>query len=1018
MDRPATDSDDLEDIRFAVVMNGGVSLAIWIGGVTAEINRLAESRPRAGGGAYEGLLDIVRATARVDIISGTSAGGINGAFLALATVYGLDLQALGDLWAKQGSFSDLLRGPLEKDPPSLLRGDDYFLVRLREALDDLFPKDWESAYRPPDEAPVNLTITSTLLEGEPAPFIDDFGTRLTEIDHRARFKFVRSDYTRTEDDPFHSPAVVRHLALAGRSTASFPAAFEPSFVPVSGPGPDGDHPDMREVVSFPHSRFVLDGGVLMNQPIKPALEAIMAQPAHRQVRRILAYVNPDPRADVTPGPPHDPKDMPTMAKVLLNSLVTLPGSQSVKEELQEIVDHNRRVRDRRQSRVDLVSALGPDLHSLAERLFDSYRRVRRRRSISWIATTVANVLVEQPRPTGDPGAEPPPAWTREELVAAFERSDFTLIPKTLPSANEPVSTLDWGLSPVERLGALGVDVFKRAIWLAPFADPALRGRLRAQRLELHKHLRSVRAMRSDDLKFWREEVVTREKGAVTSLPAPPAISSDRPKRLTEWASDALRRWPVWDRKHLERREEILRSLEFVARGIVQVLIQSGEDLRRIVEEAKQSADSGWREEAERLENLLELILGPFTAIASVDSALRQLMFLEVCQVTLGGDDQDVQQDVALIQFSGNCDTSFIDRTMTTAEKLAGANLAHFAAFYKEGWRVSDWIWGRLDGSTRLCQAVLSPNRLRQFGGTSSEAYDLIRRVAVEDAPELDQAELELRFPEDSCKDELRFLSDRTVPVPPSLPSCAMAIARRIHLEILRVELPRLEIACRLDLKRGAGDRGLASAFLTSYETRRAQHPNGQLSAKAVFDLFKEARIGEERIADEIPSDLMASTVSTAAAVAVSAIQSDRSGMGPIRILGRALRGYTLALYALTTSATAGGFGATAVSFALALGGACIALSLIGNAPTLIGTTGATLLLAGIAVAALRTKFRGFAFILGLIAAAIIAFGLWDAGGLSSLMDRGRELLIIGGLVVLGLILGGISSKKRPRLPSR
>lgn len=1018
MDRPTTDSDDLEDIRFAVVMNGGVSLAVWIGGVTAEINRLVESRPRSGGGAYEGLLDIVRATARVDIISGTSAGGINGAFLALATVYGLDLQALGDLWAKQGSFSDLLRGPLEKDPPSLLRGDDYFLVRLREALDDLFPKDWEASYRPPNESPVNLTITSTLLEGEPARFIDDFGTRLTEIDHRARFKFVRSDYTRKEDDPFHSPAIVRHLALAGRSTASFPAAFEPSFVPVSDPGPDGDHPDMRQVVSFSQSRFVLDGGVLMNQPIKPALEAIMAQPADRQVRRILAYVNPDPRADVTPGPPDDPKDMPTMAKVLLNSLVTLPGSQSVKEELQEIVDHNRRIRDRRQSRVDLVSALGNDIHSLAERLFASYRRVRRRRSISWIATTVANVLTEQPRPTGDAGAELPPAWTREELVAAFERADFTLVPRNLPSSSESVTTLDWGLSPVERLGALAVDVFKRAIWLAPFSDTALRDHLRTQRLELHDHLRSVRAVRSDDLKFWREEVVTKEQGGVASLPTPPASSSDRPERLTEWASDALRRWPVWDRKRLARREEILRSLEFITRGIVQILVQSNDDLRRTVDEAKKSTNSGWKEEAERLEHLLELILGPPTGAPSVDGALRQFMFLEVCQVTLGSDDQDVQQDVALIQFSGNCDTSFIDRPLTTAEKLAGANLAHFAAFYKESWRVSDWIWGRLDGSTRLCQAVLSPDRLRQFGGTSSEAYDLIRRVAVEEAPEPDRAELDLRFPEDSCKDELRFLSDGTIPVPPSLPSCAMAVARRIHLEILRMELPRLEIACRLDLKRGAADRGLAAAFLTSYEAQRAQHPNGQLPAHAILDLFKNARIGEEKIADEFPSDLMASTVSTAAAVAVSAIQSDRSGMGPIRILGRVLRGYTLALYALVTSATAGGFGATAVSFALALGGACIGLSLISNAPTLIGTLGATLLLAGIAVAALRAKFGGFAFILGLFAVAIIAFGLWDAGGLSSLMDRGRELLIIGGLVVLGLILGGVSSKKRPRLPTR
>lgn len=203
------------------------------------------------------------------------------------------------------------------------------------------------------------------------------------------------------------------------------------------------------------------------------------------------------------------------------------------------------------------------------------------------------------------------------------------------------------------------------------------------------------------------------------------------------------------------------------------------------------------------------------------------MLLEVCQVALGGDDYDVQQDVSLIQFSGNGDTSFIGRPLTTTEKLAGAKLGHFAAFYKEGWRVSDWVWGRLDGATRLCQAVLGPERLRQFGGTSEQAYEHIYRVAVKEAPEADREELELRFPEDVCREELRFLSDGTLPVPPSMPSCAMAIARRIHLEILREELPRLENACRLDLRRGAADRGRAADFLTSLETQRAQHPNGQ-----------------------------------------------------------------------------------------------------------------------------------------------------------------------------------------------
>ena len=40
------------------------------------------------------------------------------------------------------------------------------------------------------------------------------------------------------------------------------------------------------------SRWVIDGGVLANQPLRPALRAIFRQPASRQVRRVLAFVVP------------------------------------------------------------------------------------------------------------------------------------------------------------------------------------------------------------------------------------------------------------------------------------------------------------------------------------------------------------------------------------------------------------------------------------------------------------------------------------------------------------------------------------------------------------------------------------------------------------------------------------------------------------------------------------------------------------------------------------------------------
>src|SRR6476619_5349549 len=96
-----------KEVRFAVVMYGGVSLAIYINGVAQELLRLVRStaehgKPLTGteriyrkvsfylASEQDGIeqADADDATSppptrfTVDIISGTSAGGINGIFLA------------------------------------------------------------------------------------------------------------------------------------------------------------------------------------------------------------------------------------------------------------------------------------------------------------------------------------------------------------------------------------------------------------------------------------------------------------------------------------------------------------------------------------------------------------------------------------------------------------------------------------------------------------------------------------------------------------------------------------------------------------------------------------------------------------------------------------------------------------------------------------------------------------------------------------------------------------------------
>src|SRR6266852_9718541 len=67
------------EVRLGLVMYGGISLAIYINGVSHEFFRAVRGR-----GIYRLSKALTDSDIVVDIISGTSAGGVNGVFLAYA----------------------------------------------------------------------------------------------------------------------------------------------------------------------------------------------------------------------------------------------------------------------------------------------------------------------------------------------------------------------------------------------------------------------------------------------------------------------------------------------------------------------------------------------------------------------------------------------------------------------------------------------------------------------------------------------------------------------------------------------------------------------------------------------------------------------------------------------------------------------------------------------------------------------------------------------------------------------
>ena len=146
MSRTVGNSGSVREVRIALVCYGGVSLAIYMHGVTRELHRLvtASSRfneepnpfkPSCSEHVYWELLhelaarDGVRTRVVVDVISGTSAGGINGVFLAKAIAHDLSQKSLRDLWFEEADIGKLLTGPRLLDPLGVKGKLAWFVVR-------------------------------------------------------------------------------------------------------------------------------------------------------------------------------------------------------------------------------------------------------------------------------------------------------------------------------------------------------------------------------------------------------------------------------------------------------------------------------------------------------------------------------------------------------------------------------------------------------------------------------------------------------------------------------------------------------------------------------------------------------------------------------------------------------------------------------------------------------------------------------------------------------------------------
>ncbi len=352
------------EVRIGLVMYGGVSLAIYMNGVANELFRAVRGR-----GVYKLFKALTDSDVVVDVVSGASAGGINGMFLAYALCNDREFGTCAELWRKQGDIGELLR---KTDSPrdtqtSLLDSEGYYEPQLCAAFREIWsrrskPESGQSAIRELD-----LFVSGTDFNGRRSTAVDAAGHVIDVKDHRTTFWLkhrtdrkeqlhpaAKPDGTGAPPGREYAPTLNPELrdrlevgfasfAKLARITSCFPAAFAPVFLDVPAEAESPKEPAELAVArrlglwgNLPAGGYhFLDGGILDNKPFTSTIQTIFYRMANRPVQRHLLYVEPDPerfRNDVPRAP--------TFISSALDSLTRLPSYESIAGDLQQIAKHN------------------------------------------------------------------------------------------------------------------------------------------------------------------------------------------------------------------------------------------------------------------------------------------------------------------------------------------------------------------------------------------------------------------------------------------------------------------------------------------------------------------------------------------------------------------------------------------------------------------------------------------------------------------------------------------------------
>jgi len=436
-----------KELRLAVVFFGGVSLAVYEHGINREILNLVRasklyhgSRQRNDSGietlGFESFYpdEPARSTGEVyfqflekvgqhlalrvivDVISGASAGGINGVFLARALAHDLSLAPLTDMWLAEADMLKLLAPEARAKAwnkwyfwpfirPTLARLQREGMVpgnidaEMQNRVSVFLRSRWfkppldgshlaalifdgmeamEKPHTPtqtlmPAGTRLDLLVTVTDFRGiDRSIFIHD-PPIVQEREHRHIFRFNLEHHKTGQlqsDFDFDS---VPSLAFAARASASYPGAFPPAQLreiddflasrhrpwPARSRFLASNFSHYRDQGKNPEEAVLVDGSILDNKPIMATLELIRRHSAFREVDRRLVYIDPHSRTDK-----RDPvMNVPGFFSTLRGAFSDLPRNDPIYNELAEVSRYNKQARRLKET----IVAARPQVAELIQR---------------------------------------------------------------------------------------------------------------------------------------------------------------------------------------------------------------------------------------------------------------------------------------------------------------------------------------------------------------------------------------------------------------------------------------------------------------------------------------------------------------------------------------------------------------------------------------------------------------------------------------------------------------------------